>query len=216
MTSIRILKTGALVFAALIFTVLLVGTHAKETTAPTPTPTRLGIEILSLKKLFYVPASDTTKIVMRASSDTYPLNISAVRLEPKMEGEKLRVTVSVLVGEPGDVRTCKDWDALKALPVESYLVAVDEEVTVTKLNEYGVRIGDNNSLTFRAVPRKPSRAITQDVPISGDCECGTCGESTTCCAYPGMCLGCGSCGLVCCSGSYSAALHINEPRIRFK
>jgi hypothetical protein len=215
MNAIRILKTGAVVFASLIFTVLLVGTHAKETTPPTPTPTRLGIEILSLTKVFYIPASDATKVVMRASSDTYASNISAVRLEPKMEGEKLRVTVSVLVGEPGDVRTCKDWDLLKALPVESYLVAVDEEVTVTKLNEYGVRVGDK-PLTFRAVPRKPTPTITQDLPLSGGCECGTCGEGTTCCANPGKCLGCGSCGYVCCSGGYSAALRINEPRIRFR
>jgi hypothetical protein len=145
---------------------------------------------------------------MRASSDTS--NISAVRLEPRMDGEKLKVTVSVLVGEPGDVRTCKDWDVLKALPIGTYVAAVDEEVTVTKLSEYGVHVGDN-PLTFRVVLRKPNPAITQDIPISGDCECATCG-GTTCCANPGMCLGCGSCGYVCCSGSYSAVLR--EPRIR--
>lgn len=200
--------------AALLFTLLLAGTHAKETSSlpeiTSQKPTRLGIEILSLKKLFYVPASDTTKVVIRASSDTYPSNISAVRLEPRMDGEKVRVAISVLVGEPGDVRTCREWDALKALPVGVYVAGVDEEVAVTKLGEFGVRVGDN-TLTFRVVPKKPASPLTQDI-ISGDCECGTCG-GTTCCANPGMCLGCGSCGYVCCSGSYSALLRVPQSRI---
>lgn len=196
MTSTRILSTVTVFIAGLIFTLVLAGTNAKEATPPNPVP--LGIEIVSLQKVFYVPASNTTKVVIRAYSDTEP-NISAVRLEPRMEGEKVRVSLFLLAGEPDDVRTCSDWDALKALPLGSYLAGVDEEVSVTKLGEHGVRIGTNDTLTFRVVPKKPSPAITQDVPISGDCECGTCG-GTTCCANPSMCLGCGSCGYVCCSG----------------
>lgn len=192
--------------AVLIFTVLLAGTHAKETTAHNPTA--LGIEILSLKKVFYIAASDTTKVVIRAYSDTYPGNISAVRIEPRMDGEKLNVTVSALVGEPGDVRTCSDWDTLKTLPLAVVSAGVDEEVTVTKLSEYGIFVGDNSPLTFRVVPKKPAPPVIQGVQMGGDCECGTCG-GTTCCANPGRCLGCGSCGYVCCSNSYGAKLRVN-------
>ena len=206
MTSTRSFKITVSV-AAIICSLLLVGTHAKETTAHNPAP--LAIEILSLKKIFYVAASDTTKVVIRAYSDTYPGNISAVRLEPRMDGDKLKVTVSALVGEPGDVRTCKDWDALKTLPVAVYSAGVDEEVTVTKLNEYGVFVGDNSPLIFRVVPKRPAPPVLQGVQISGDCECGSCG-GTTCCANPNACLGCGSCGYVCCSGSLNAKLQVNE------
>jgi hypothetical protein len=182
--------------AGLICSLVFVGTHAKDKDLPKATP--LGIEI-SLQKVFYVAAGNTTKIVIRASSDLADHgNISAIRLEPKMEGTKVRVAVSLLVGEPDDVRTCRDWDALRALPVGSYLAGLDDEVTLTKLREYGVQTG-SDPLTFRVVPKKFPLGV-QEAVIGGDCECATCGGAT-CCAYPGYCLGCNPCGYVCCSGS---------------
>jgi hypothetical protein len=194
MTSTRIFSTVvATCLAGLICTLILVGTHAKDKDLPKATP--LGIEI-SLQKVFYVAAGNTTKIVIRASSELADHgNISAVRLEPKMEGAKVMVAVSLLVGEPDDVRTCRDWDALRALPIGVYLAGLDEEVTLSKLTEFGVQTG-NDPLTFRVVPKRFPLGV-QAESIGGDCQCGTCG-GTTCCAYPQMCLGCGSCGYVCC------------------
>ena len=198
MTSTRIFSTVVTTcVAGLICTLTLVGTHAKDKGLPKSGP--LGIEI-SLQQIFYVAAGDTTKVVVRASSDIADHGkISAIRLEPKMSGDRVKVTVSLLVGEPDDIRTCRDWDALRAVPIGVYSAALDEEVTLTKLSEYGIQTGGSDPLTFRVVPKRFPLGV-QSEPASGGCQCGTCG-GTTCCAYPGMCLGCGSCGYVCCSGS---------------
>jgi len=197
MTSTRIFSTIVTTcFVGLICTLVLVGSHAKDKGLPKSEP--LGIEI-PLQKMFYVAAGDTTKVVIRASSEIAQHgNISAIRLEPRMAGDKVKVAVSLLVGEPDDVRTCRDWDALKAVPIGTYSAGLDEEVTLTKLTEYGVQTG-NDPLTFRVVPKRFPLGV-QRGQLGGDCECATCGGAT-CCAYPGMCLGCNPCGYVCCSGS---------------
>jgi hypothetical protein len=194
MTSTRILSIiFTTCLAGLLCTLILVGTHAKDKRLPKASA--LGIEI-SLQDIFYVAAGDTTKVVIRASSDiAHHGKISAIRLEPKMAGDKVKVSVSLLVGEPDDIRTCRDWDALKALPIGTYSAALDEEVTLTKLTEYGVQTG-SDPLTFRVVPKKFPLGVPT-ASVGGGCQCATCG-GTTCCAYPGMCLGCGRCGYVCC------------------
>jgi hypothetical protein len=195
-------KRASLVVAGLLFSLLFAVAYAKGIRASKAMP--LGIEI-ALKKPFYVPAANagkTTKIVIRVpisdganeSVDT----VSAIRLEPKMEGDKVRVTVFALMGEPDDVRTCQDWDGLKSAPVGSYLVGLDEEVSLVKLRDLGVNMG-NDPLTFRVVPKRVLSPTPQFETLGGDCECASCGH-TVCCANPGNCLGCGSCGYVCCSG----------------
>jgi hypothetical protein len=193
----------SLVVAGLLFSLLFAVAYAKGIRASRAMP--LGIEI-ALKKPFYVPAANagkTTKIVIRvASSDSSKEGVdtvSAIRLEPKMEGDKVRVTVFTLIGEPDDIRTCRDWDGLKSTPVGSYLVELDEEVSLVKLRDLGVNMG-TDPLTFRVVPKRMlSPTPPQFSGLSGDCECASCGH-TICCANPGACLGCGGCGYVCCSG----------------
>lgn len=190
-------RTLVVATAGIAFSLLLVGSHAK---VMRPDPIPLGIE-LALKKPFYVPAGKTTKIFIRVplpgSTTESESSISAIRIEPRMEDDKLRVTVYALEGEPDDLRTCDDWNSVKARLVDSYLARMDEEVPMTKLKDLGVTMG-NEPLTFRAVPKRVLSPLPPQDMLAGNCECGACG-GTNCCANPGMCLECGSCGFVCCS-----------------
>lgn len=187
------------IFAFLLFSLIFVASQAKEYKTPKGSP--LAIEI-ALQKPFYVPAAGDgriTTVVVRVPADYASMEfnaISAVRLEPKMVGDKVRVDVFALRGEPSDVRTCRDWDNLKAVPVDSYLLGVDEEVALTKLKTLGVKMG-TEPLSFRVVPKRVLSPRPDYGVLAGDCECGSCG-SLICCANEGHCLGCGSCGYVCC------------------
>lgn len=196
-------RAVAISIAVVLFSVLIAAAYPKGFGESKPVP--LAIEI-ALSKPFYVPAATAdknTKIVIRVpisyGSDDGAGPVSAIRLEPKMEGDKVRVTVYALVGEPDDIRTCRDWDGLKSMPVGAYLAGLNDEVSLVKLRDLGVSMG-NDPLTFRVVPKRALSPLPQDVIMGGDCECATCG-GTICCANPGMCLGCGSCGFVCCSGA---------------
>ena len=120
----------------------------------------LAIEF-AMSKLFYVPASSASEkakcIVIRVPTEkqTERSNaVSAIRLEARMEGDKVRVAVYALRGDADNI-TFKDWDALKSNLVGTYLVGLDETVQVVKLKDYGGVVGDA-PLTFRVVPRKNS------------------------------------------------------------
>jgi hypothetical protein len=190
-------KTVSAVVAVILLSLLLAGAYTKATSAGTAVP--LGIEI-ALKKTFYVPAGNTTKIVIRVpitdGTSQGGEQISAIRLEPRMEGDQVRVIVSALIGEPDDVRSCRDFDGLKAKPVGSYLANLGDEVSLVELRDFGVSFGPE-PLTFNVVPKRVLSPVPNLPP--GGCECGSC-DLTNCCANPGMCLGCGSCGYVCCGG----------------
>src|SRR5687768_5218212 len=75
----------------------------------------LAIEI-QLAKPFYVPAArpgKSVRVVIRvpvepnASADA----VTAVKLEPRMDGDKVRVSVFALVGSTNNIKTCSEWDA---------------------------------------------------------------------------------------------------------
>jgi hypothetical protein len=164
----------------------------------------LGIEI-ALSKPFYVPAASVnrvTKVVIRVplSDDNNQDAISAIKLEPKMEGEKVRVDVYGLSGSTAGIITCQGWDALKSTSIGSYVASLDEDIALTKLADFGVRMGDR-PLTFRVVPKR----VLSPTPGDEECECGSC-AGLICCPNPGYCLGCGSCGSVCCGHT----LKLNE------
>src|SRR5215204_3492293 len=121
----------------------------------------LAIEF-AMSRLFYVPASSASEkakyIVIRVPTEKQSERsnaVSAIRLEPRMEGDKVRVTVYALRGDANNIITCKDWDALKSNLVGTYLVGLDETVQLIRLKDYGVVVGDD-PLTFRVVPRKDS------------------------------------------------------------
>lgn len=194
-----ICAVAGMLFSMLIATAYSLATaSSKETLGPNPAP--LGIEI-ALKKPFYVPAGETTKIFIRVPVTDVRVydedSISAIKLEPRMEGDKVRVTLYLLTGEPDDTRTCSDWDRLTAKSIGSYLAAVDEEVGLVKLREFGVAFG-KDPLTFRVVPKRVLSPVPQE--IVGGCQCSGCGQSN-CCPNPGMCLECEECGFVCCRPS---------------
>jgi hypothetical protein len=157
----------------------------------------------AMSKPFYVPAAAASEraqyVVIRIPVDkqTEPKKsaVTAIRLEPRMESDKVRVTVYALQGETDNIITCRDFDALKAKLVGSYLAGLDETVQLLKLKDYGLGVGDN-PLAFRVVPRRVLSPTPQDLLPEG-CGCASC-AGLICCPNPGYCLTCGSCGTVCC------------------
>lgn len=191
----------ALLTALIVSVSLSVASYSTKSHVATPAPA-LGIEI-ALAKPFYVPAATDNKlmqVVVRVPSTetTSPEAVSAVKLEPRMDGDKVRVDVFALVGPTTNIKTCKDWDALKSTRVATYVAAVDEEVSLTKLQEFGISMA-TDPLTFRVVPKRTLSPVPQ-TQTEGGCGCGSCG-GLICCPNPGHCLGCGECGDVCCSSN---------------
>lgn len=192
-------RTILIAVGVLLISLLVAAAYARKGRVPSASP--LGIEI-ALSKSFYVPAANggkTTMVVIRvpASDGTSQRQdaVSAIKLEPKMEGDKVKVSVFALIGEANHIKTCSDWDALKSVPVATYIAGLDEEVSLVKLRDFGVNMG-TNPLTFRVVPRKILSPLPQDAYTSG-CDCASC-DGLICCPNSGYCIGCGSCGSVCC------------------
>ena len=193
----RVLLTLAVTIAV---SFIIVTAYSRRSDAPKP-ESPLGIEI-ALAKPFYVPAArdgKSLRVVVRvpAASISSPDAVSAIKLEPRMDGDKVKVTVFALVGSTANIKKCSDWDALKSTLVDTYVAGVDEEVALSKLRDFGVSMA-TNPLTFRVVPTHTLSPVPEG---SGDsCGCGSCG-TLICCPNPGYCLGCGECGDVCCSAS---------------
>jgi hypothetical protein len=158
---------------------------------------RLAIEI-GLNKPWTVNAAaegHTLRAFVRVPANAKGESpFSAIKLEPKMVGDKLEVTVSVLSGDTSAIKSCKDWSTLKESPVTSLTLREGEETTVSQLSNLGPNF-KNGILTLRAVS-----FVAPDIePIDGgtDCGCGRC-DRLYCCPNAGSCLGCGTCGDVCC------------------
>jgi hypothetical protein len=199
-------KVTITVTAVTFLSLLVATTYASRFRQSAVPPPALGIEI-SLAKPFYIPAA-TSNTSKKMSAVVRTLvgevdsgrEITAVKLAPVMEGDKVKVTVYALLGDADDIRnikSCKDWDSLKSVDVGTYTVGLDEEVSITKLRDYGIRF-ENGDLTFRVVPKK---VFPQHSPLDGggDCGCASCG-GLQCCPNPGYCIGCGECGQACCNG----------------
>jgi hypothetical protein len=196
MTNARVtLAIGMLVLSS----VFLVA-YAKR--SATPPLSALGIEI-ALAKPFYVPAATggkTTTVVIRvplAEGADPQQEVSAVKLQPKMENGKVSVVVFALKGNADNIKTCREWDSLQATTVGTYVAGVDDEVSLIKLREYGVNLG-KDPLTFRVVLKRTLSPLPQQSELAAGCGCGSCG-GLICCPNAGYCLSCDSCGSVCCS-----------------
>jgi hypothetical protein len=167
----------------------------------------LAIEF-AMEKPFYVPASAGSErgkfVVIRVPPDQQSVPgknaVTAIKVEPKMEGSKVKVTVYALRGDTDHIISCKDWDALKSSLVGTYIAGLDETVQLIKLKDFGVGVGGDNPLTFRVVPRRVLSPVPQEAFATG-CGCGSC-DGLICCPNPGYCLTCGTCGTVCCKGGY--------------
>ena len=194
----RICLTATFVVSVLGVIAAAYASHAEQ-----PTPPTLGIELALANKPFYVPAAIsaakvTSMFIRVPPADTGSDSVSAIRLDPKMENGKVKVTVYALTEAVDDLTTCPRWNSLKADKVGTYVAGLDQEVQLTKLLDYGVGVA-GRPLTFRVVPKR----VLSPLPTFDDpdpCECGTCG-GLICCPYPGECLNCGSCGSVCCKKS---------------
>jgi hypothetical protein len=181
---------------------LLISAYAKQTGQVKSPP--LGIEI-ALDKAFYVPAAASgkvTSVVIRVpvteGNSQQQDSVSAIKLEPKMENDKVRVDVYALIGDTDNIINCRDWKNLKAISVGTYVAGLDEDVSLLKLRDYGVRLGGKDPLTFRVVPKRTLSPLPAPDGGSGSCDCASCG-GLICCPNPGFCLNCNPCGSVCCS-----------------
>ncbi len=124
---------------------------------------------------------------------------SAIKLEPKMVGDKLEVTITGLTGDTSAVKSCKDWAVLGQTPITSYVLKEGQEATVSQLSNLGSNFKNGmlslKAVSFVAPPEDPvnSGGSGETTP----CGCGKCNK-LYCCPNRGECLGCGTCGDVCC------------------
>jgi hypothetical protein len=190
----KIYLTAIAITALSLLAISAYAARPSRRTAP-----QLGIEI-ALKKPFYMPAAVNGKSVSavvkpsasEGNSEHEP--ISGVKLVTLMEGDKVRVTVFALIGEAGNIKTCKEWDALKSIKIGSFVAGLDEEVSISQLRNYGVSFETGN-LKFRVVPKRVFPQLDQGIE---GCGCASCG-GLQCCPNPGYCIKCGSCATVCCN-----------------
>ena len=162
---------------------------------------RLALEI-QLSKTWTVNAAingQTLRAFVRIPANANGQSpFSAIKLEPKMVGDKLDVTVTGLSGDTSAVKSCKDWAALKETPITSFTLKEGQEASVSQLSNLGSNF-KNGMLSFRVV----SFVAPPDIePVNGGgdstaCGCGRC-DKLYCCPNAGACLGCGTCGDVCC------------------
>lgn len=171
---------------------------AQQSNSSSITKHRLAIEI-GLEKPWTLNAAregQTLRAFVRLPAEHQGSGYSAIKLMPRMIGEKLEVTVSALAGDLSAVKSCKDWATLRETSIGSYILSEGQEVTVPKLSNLGQNF-KNGVLTFKAVS-----FMTDIEPVDGSgestpCGCGRC-DRLYCCPNKGACLGCGTCGDVCC------------------
>ena len=188
----RILKANLLVSTILLLSFIVIVFAQNTNNGPSP-QRRLALEI-GLNTPMTLNANTegrTLKAFWRIPSNANGESpYSAIKLEPKMAGNNVEVTVTLLSGDTNAVKTCKDWHLLKESRVISYTLNEGEEVTVSQLSNLGSNF-KNGKLTFRAVAAAP-----QFEKLSEPC-CANCGGNT-CCPGVGNCLSCGGCGTLCC------------------
>jgi len=183
----RILKANLLVSTIVLFSLVVVVFAQKATNRSIP-QRRLALEI-GLNTPMTLNANlegHTLKAIWRIPANANGESpYSAIKLEPKMVGNNIEVTVTVLSGDTSAVKSCEDWGLLKESRVISYTLNEGEEVTVSQLNDLGSNF-KNGKLTFRAVPPVP-----QQEPL-----CSVCGDNV-CCPGRGHCINCPGCGQIC-------------------
>jgi hypothetical protein len=123
-------------------------------------------------------------------------SVSAIRLEPKLENDKVRVTVYAIYGDIEGITNCVDMDALKKVKVDTYLARVDEEVFVKKLRKFNVKM-EKDPFTFRVVSKSIFAPMPSEPGGAGGCGCMKCNR-VNCCPNSGYCVEC-ECVTVCCS-----------------
>lgn len=195
-------KKAILIMAVAATTLSLCIVSAYATRTSRINESSLGIEV-ALKKPFYVPAASPSKQGITAVVRT-PLAenvseheaISAVKLVPVMDGEKVKVTVIALIGDTSNITTCRQWDSLKSFEIATYSASLNEEISIQNIHRHGLYF-QNGNLKFTVVPKKIFPLTPNAGGGGGDCGCGSCGR-LQCCPYPGQCIECNTCGTLCC------------------
>jgi hypothetical protein len=189
----RTLK-ASLLFSTILLLSFLAVVFAQKTTNHSTPKHQLAVEIGLTTPLTFNANTEGRSLKafwrLPANANANGESPSAIKLEPKMVGDKMEVTVTVLSGDASLVKTCKDLGLLKESRVTAYTLTEGEEVTVSDLSNLGPNF-KNGKLTFRAVP-----VVPQFGRLSEPC-CASCGGNT-CCPGSGNCLSCGGCGQLCC------------------
>jgi hypothetical protein len=190
------IRTAIFLIPTLLILFLLV-VSAQQSRPSLPTNHRLAIEI-GLETPWTLNAAGEGHLLrafVRLPTENRGSTYSAIKLMPKMVGENVEVTVSALVGDLSAVKSCKDWATLRETPIGSYTLSEGQEVTVPNLSNLGKNF-KNGVLTLKAV----SFVMTDiEPPMEVDgCGCAKCNK-LYCCPNKGECMGCGTCGDVCCS-----------------
>lgn len=182
---------------------LLATAHTSQTQKQTEgrfTKPVLGIEVIQ-KKSFFLQAATSNKISSviievppqaKAGKGAAQDPVSALKLEPKVEKGKVRVTVYALYGDIKGIKRCEDLDALRAVEVDSFVAGPGQERRVSKLKKFEVRM-ENDPFTIRVTTKSIFGPLD---PEGGGCPCLEC-ELAVCCPNPGFCAPC-QCGTICC------------------
>lgn len=188
-----------LLVSTLIFLSFFVVVFARHSDHP-KTNQRLALEI-GLSKPWTVnaaPEGKTLRAFVRVPANSQS-PFSAIKLEPKMVGNEVEVTITGLTGDTSAVKSCKDWAALAQTPITSYVLKEGQEATVSQLSNLGSNF-KNGMLSFKAVAFLAPPDLEPIDGVGGEsspCGCGRC-DRLYCCPNKGACLGCGTCGDVCC------------------
>jgi len=187
------IRVSTFLVPSLLLLSLLVVVSTGEVAKSSTNKHRLAMEI-ALEKPWTVNAAvdgyKTGAFVRIPAAAANKIPYAAIKLMPKMVGDKMEVTLSGLSGDVTGVKTCSDWAQLKETFLATYTLSAGQEVSVSQLSNLGPNF-KNGMLTFRAI-------MSEEEPGGeAGCGCGKCG-SLVCCPNAGHCLGCGDCGSVCC------------------
>jgi len=195
------IRVSTFLVPTLLLLSLLMAVSAVELKETSTNKHRLGIEV-ALEKPWTVSAAaegyKTGAFVRIPAAAANHMPYSAIKLMPVMVGDKMQVAVFGLSGDLNSIKTCSDWATFKETALATYTLKEGQEVSVPQLSNLGSNF-KNGTLTFKAV-FVDDEIIPDDggggEPAPG-CGCGRCG-SLACCPAKGKCIGCDTCGDVCC------------------
>lgn len=203
------LRKTLLILTPIALLLLLVAVSAQQQ-AHQQTQPGLGLEVALSAGPLYFPAAAaqgktiSANIPVPVDKNKGPLDdqISAVRIVPRMQGDKVQVTVYAVYGDISQVKSCSELTSHKMKAVASYLASNGDMIAVSELRDLGGRLGQG-PVTFQVVSKRiPTGGASAASPMNngggGACGCGSC-NGLQCCPNPRACLGCGTCGLVCCN-----------------
>jgi hypothetical protein len=191
-------KCGWLLTFAVVFVCLGIGSAVAQT-AP-----KFGIEIKggATENALQIPIFTDGRRMHAFIPVNNSGEVSTIRVSPTFKDGKLFVDLYEITGDFAAAKTC---EARLLLPSR---LAAKKEIQM-QLNENFVADGalgwslqlsviDGSRL---ALPKDKSGNTTQLIPLGEGCGCGVCSDGTRCCPSSGRCMGCSSCGIVCCEPS---------------